>query len=107
MVRWYGILYTINFFFVLFWRTDRWAVAEERLGRGAASAVDSGVVPLGGGNAFGEGAQKAHRVLLLLGALFLDNSVVRRWTVVPLRMELRTTGSLRSGSSKDGRRGWC
>ena len=35
-------------------------VAEERLGRGAASAVDSGVVPLGGGNAFGEGTQKAH-----------------------------------------------
>ena len=35
-------------------------VAEERLGRGAASAVHSGVVPLGGGNAFGEGTQKAY-----------------------------------------------
>ena len=35
-------------------------VAEKRLGRGAASAVHSGIVPLGGGNAFGDGTQKAH-----------------------------------------------
>ena len=58
-------------------------VAEERLGRGAASAVHSGVVPLGGGNAFGDGTQKAHTVLLLSPP---DDSVARRWKVVPLLM---------------------
>ena len=39
---------------------DMWWRRNDRLGRDTASAVHSGVVPLGGGNAFGEGTQKAY-----------------------------------------------
>ena len=60
-------------------------VAEERLGRGAASAVHSGVVAsCPSGEATRLARARKRRTVLLLSAP--DDSMARRWMAVPLQM---------------------